>query len=327
MRKGGDKKRNSRWDDAPVLDARGRPKVAAITERDVERIFAPLARYRYMPADYLHALSGGSLDAFTNRLNLLSRRPNLYIARPHQQRESAAANHRHLVYELAEKGARVLQQYGIEYQRVRAPASFAHELMVCQVLASFEIGARAASVRLITWSDILQSESLPEETRRSFRPHNIPVSLAIDGQRIDTHVVADAQPFGIARPRGNGTQFFLCPGIEADCATEPVDASDFARSSISKKLALYLAVDAQGIHRSHYGFPNFYLPFITTNGARLASVMRLLERMTKGAGSRFLLFKTLPLFTSFEKPIAPSGHMLTEDWQRVGYPPFNFLTS
>ena len=80
-------------------------------------------------------------------------------------------------------------------------------------------------------------------------------------------------------------------------------------------------------HRSHYGFPNFYLPFITTNTARLASVMNLLERMTKGAGSKFMLFKTLPLFTSFEKPAPPSGRMLTEDWQRVGYPPFNFLTS
>src|SRR5579859_5339659 len=108
MRNDSGKHRNSRWDDSPVLDARGRPKVAAITERDVERIFAPLARYRYLPADYLHVLAGGSLDALTNRLNLLSRRPNLYLARPQQQRYSAAANHRRLVYELAEKGARVL---------------------------------------------------------------------------------------------------------------------------------------------------------------------------------------------------------------------------
>jgi len=55
--------------------------------------------------------------------------------------------------------------------------------------------------------------------------------------------------------------------------------------------------------------------------------MKLLDRMTKGSGCRFLLFKTLPTFTSFEKPLPPSGRMLTEDWQRVGYPPFNFLTS
>lgn len=310
-----------------MLDARGRPKVAAITKRDVERIFTPLARYRYLPADYLHAFASGSLDALTNRLNLLSRRPNLYVARPQQQRDSAAANHRYLIYELADKGARVLQQHGIEYQRGRAPASFAHELMVCQVMASFEIGARVSGVRLITWNDIWKGERLPEATRRSSKPHNVPVSITVDGSRIDTHVVPDAPPFAVARPIGDETQYFLCLGIEADCATEPVDASDFARSSIAKKLALYLAIDAQGVHRKHYGFPNFYLPFVTTNAARLASVMKLLDRMTKGAGSKFLLFRTLPLFTSFEKPLPPAGHMLTEPWARVGYPEFDFLKS
>ena len=56
-------------------------------------------------------------------------------------------------------------------------------------------------------------------------------------------------------------------------------------------------------------------------------MMKLLERITGGAGSKVMLFKTFPRFTSFKKPLPPSGHMLTEDWQRVGYPPFNFLTS
>jgi hypothetical protein len=327
MRRGSDKHRNSRWDDTPVLDARGRPKVAAITERDVERIFKPLARYRYLPADYLHAFAGGSFDALTNRLNLLSRRPNRYVARPQQQRDSAAANHRRMIYELADRGARVLQERGLEYHRARAPGSFAHELMACQVMASFEIGARATGERLITWNEMSRSERVPESTRRSPRPHYVPVSITIDGQRVDTHVAADAPPFAVARPVDNRIQYFLCLGIEADCATEPVDTSDFARSSIFKKLALYLAVDEHGVHRSHYGFPNFYLPFVTTNAARLASMMKLLERMTKGAGSKFLLFKTLPPFTSFDPPLPPSGRMLTEDWQRVGYPPFNFLSS
>ena len=49
--------------------------------------------------------------------------------------------------------------------------------------------------------------------------------------------------------------------------------------------------------------------------------------MTRGAGSKTILFKTFPALTSFEKPRPPSGHMLTEDWQRVGHPPFNFLSS
>ena len=56
-------------------------------------------------------------------------------------------------------------------------------------------------------------------------------------------------------------------------------------------------------------------------------MMKLLDRLTRGAGSKTILFKTFPALTSFEKPWPPSGHILTESWQRVGYQPFNFLTS
>jgi hypothetical protein len=56
-------------------------------------------------------------------------------------------------------------------------------------------------------------------------------------------------------------------------------------------------------------------------------MMDVLSRITGGSGSMIVLFKTFPAFTSFEKPPPPSGRMLTEDWQRVGHPPFNFLSS
>ena len=41
--------------------------------------------------------------------------------------------------------------------------------------------------------------------------------------------------------------YFFCPGIEADCGTEPIDTSDFQRSSLFKKFVLYLTIDAQNI--------------------------------------------------------------------------------
>ncbi len=303
------------------------PKVAAITEHDIERIFKPLCHYRYLPADYLVALGGGNLGYVIDRLNVLSRRPNLYVTRPHQQRANASANHRHLIYELADKGVRIMRERGVECPRGRTPASFAHELMVCQIMTSFELGTRVSNAWLIMWDDILRSKSLPETTRRSAKPFHIPVSVPVDGRLLDTHVAADGHPFGVARLVDGRPGYLFCPGIEADCGTEPVDASDFARSSIYKKFVLYLAIEAQGIHRSHFGFPNFYVPVITTNTVRLASMMELLKRITGGKGSKIFLFKTFPAFTSFEKPRPPSGHMLTEDWHRVGYPLFNFLTA
>jgi hypothetical protein len=322
------KKRNSRWDISPVRDARRAPKVACITFRDIERIFAPLTRYRYLPVDYLHALGGGdSVDYLVNRLNLLSRIPNLYVRRPLEQRANATANHRPLVYELASRGWTLMQEQGFERRHNRPPASFAHELMICQIMASFELGARSAGAQLITWSDILRSENLPEATRRSPKPWNIPVTLTIGGERVTGHVVADGSPFGIRREGNGRPAYFFCPGVEADCGTEPIDASDFARSSIYKKFALYLAIEAQGIYRSHFGFPNLYVPFVTTSTARIASMMTLLDRMTKGAGSKAILFKTFPSRMAIEKPLGPGGHMLSDDWQRVGHPAFNFLTS
>jgi hypothetical protein len=321
------RRRNSRWNCAPVLDRSGTPKVAVVTNRDIEGIFRPLARYRYLPADYIHALAGGSLDYLVNRLNLLAREPNRYVARPPQQRANADANYRRLVYELADRGWQVMHERGLIYQRARPPASFGHELMACELMASFELGAREAGVPLITWRGILQSPSLPEQTRQLQKPSYVPVTTTIDGKLVATHVAADGEPFGIERTVAGRPVYFFCPGIEADCATEPVDTSDFQRSSLYKKFVLYRAVEAQGIYRTHFGFPSFYVPFVTTSAVRMASMMALLERITGRAGSKMFLFKTFPAFTSFERPRAPSGHMLTEAWQRVGHPPFNFLTS
>ncbi|HTV30511.1 MAG TPA: hypothetical protein VMF32_22395 [Xanthobacteraceae bacterium] len=312
-------RRNSRWTRAP---ARGARQAAQLSAHDVA-IFEVLARYRYLSADYIHALVGGSFKYLTHRLGILSREPNLFLVRPAQQRANAAANHRYLIYELDQRGIREMQERGLALQRPRPPASFAHELMACHILASFELGARQPGIRLITWTDILGSRNLPETTRRSARPFHIPIRF----EGTDAHAVADAQPFGIERLIGGQRSYYFCPGIEADCGTEPIETSDFERSSIFRKFTLYRAIQEQGLHRTHFGFPNFHVPFVTTNAVRLASMMRLLERTTEGAGSRYILFKTFPAFTSFEKPLPPSGHMLTEDWQRVGYSPFNFLTS
>lgn len=104
--------RNSRWDRKPVL-ADGKPKIATITGRDIE-VLKLLACYPYLPLDDIHAFVGGSMKGLSQHLNLLSRKPNLYINRPLQQRESAEANYRRLIYELDERGTRVLRELGLE---------------------------------------------------------------------------------------------------------------------------------------------------------------------------------------------------------------------
>jgi hypothetical protein len=80
-------------------------------------------------------------------LALLARRPNSYVARPLQQRANASANCRRQIYEPAENGIRLMHERGLMCQRSPVK-TFAHELMTCQLLASFELGARETGVRL-----------------------------------------------------------------------------------------------------------------------------------------------------------------------------------
>ena len=313
-------RRTSRWTRDPVVD-NGRSVVACPTERDIE-IFKLLARYRYLPSDYIHAFVGGNAKALTRRLNLLSRKPNLYLARPHQQRESASANHRPLIYELDERGVRELRQRGASLPPKSYHRNFAHELMISQITASIELGTREhPHVRLIAWPEILASPHTPLATRESQTPTSIPVDFLFRKDKIALNVQADAQPFGLERVIGGSRSYLFFPGIEADCGTEPLDASDADRSSIAKKFAAYTAIAEQGIYHSHFGFPNFFVPIITSSTARMHSMMRLLENMTEGRGSKMFLFKTFLSFRSFEPPPKAGGHILSEPWDRVGHAP------
>jgi len=320
-----EQQRTSRWSREPVLGASGAPMAVRPTARDIA-IFQLLDRFRYLPADYIHAFLGGSEKALRYRLNLLSRKPNLYLSRPHQQRHSADANCRPLIYELDERGTRMLQDRGLPFSSRSYHRNFAHELMVAQITASIELGTREnPNIRLISWPEILSSENTPKATRESSNPASIPVSYTLRGQSQRGEVVADGRPFGLERTIEGRRTYLFFPGVEADCATEPLDASAIDRSSIAKKFAAYTAVAEQAIYRSHFGFPNFSVPIITTNTSRMRSMMELLDRFAGGRGSKLFLFKTLPAFTSSEKPPAPGGHMLTVPWQRVGFPPLSLV--
>src|SRR5215470_10173367 len=316
--------RNSRWDREPVLDGNGRPRIARITDRDVE-IFKLLARYRYLPLDDLHAFVSGSLKGLSHHINLLSRKPNLYVNRPCQQQNNVAANHRRLVYELDDKGIAVLRERGLPHLAKTYHRNFAHELMACRVMASFELGARnSGNTRLITWREILTSEKTPAKTRERAQPAHIPVTFTFEGEQRSMTVCADAQPFGIERAVGCRRWFYFFPGIEADCGTEPIESYDFDRTSIHRKFRAYLAIAEQGLHASHFGFPNFFVPIITTTEIRMHSMIRLLEKMTDGRGSKMFLFKSFPTHTANEQAPRSPGHMFIEPWHRAGHPPLCF---
>jgi Replication-relaxation len=309
----GTRKYTSRW--TP------KGKEPKLSPRHIEA-FRLLTRYKYLTRPYFQAFLGG--DKTSWQVALLNLTGAGYLERPKPQRNHYNANYRPLVYSLGDRGLHTLQERGVDAVKPRAHQNFAHELMTSELMASFELGVREAGLRLLTWSDILKSESLPEGTRRSPKPYSIPVRFNDE----DHHVEADGHPFGIVRIVDGRSRYFFCPGIEADCATEPLETDNFKRSSIIKKLHLYLEIEKHELYRSYFGFPNILVPFITTNSVRLHSMKEKLRKITNGKGSKIILFgKPYPAFTTFERPLPPSGHALTSTYERVGYPSFNFLAS
>jgi hypothetical protein len=310
--------RNSRWDREPKLDRAGKPIVARLSEDDFA-ILKLLGRYRYLPSDYLASLTGRSLPALQARLEVLCRKPNNYINRPHQQRANANANTRRMIYELDDRGAEELRWRGLPCSRKKYLRNFAHELMACMIAASFEIGAKSSyAIRLIGWHELIESPQMPSATKQLANPQDL--SIERDG-RLES-LSSDWRPFVIERNLCSKSFVFVF-GFEADCGTEPIDSADHQRTSIRNKFVAYLNALDQDVPARHFGATTFLIPFITTTEARMRSMIDLLERLEPGMYAKRFLFKHIPSFTSFEKPAPASGHILFDPWQRAGFEPFS----
>ena len=173
--------RNSRWSRDPVIDRAGAPAVIYPTARDIE-IFKLLVRVS-LSAERLHSrLCRRQRKGSSRRLNLLCRKPNLYLARPHQQRQNADANYRPLIYQLDERGSRVLRERGLSFLPKSYHHNFAHELMVAQITASIELGTREnTDIRLITWpenSGARDERQSPPASPRARPPSAFPIPCA-----------------------------------------------------------------------------------------------------------------------------------------------------
>lgn len=131
-----------------------------LTARDIE-IFKLLKCYRYLRSTYIHAFVGGTSEKrFKERLGDLFHEG--YIDRPTQQWEFARARYLPAVYENGAGAVRALSETGVTIDDARTfPATtahrqFQHSLMICEILASLDLAARAnPRLRFIAWPEIL----------------------------------------------------------------------------------------------------------------------------------------------------------------------------
>lgn len=309
-------KRRSRWKKPPILREDGSKFAPILTSNDGD-IFRLLTNgsaqrrpwgYSSLRSNYASALLGRDHTTVRQRLDELASAGFLYL--PEQPRN----NFRHLIYALDSSGA---DQLGIK--RPRHSRWFKHELMQCDIAASFELATKENErVKIFPWPVIFSSDTFPDGTRRANNPMAIPAG--------DRRIRADWEPF-VLKVEGKRKPFFFMPGFEADAGTEPMDATDGERSSIRQKFLDYLDVIHNETYESHFGATTFYVPFITMSEARMAHMMELLAQVIASKGypkeyARRFLFKCIP--SHYDKPAPATGHMVTGEWQRALYEPFSF---
>ncbi len=279
-----------------------------LTARDIE-IFKLLSRYRYLRSTYIHAFVGGASETrFKERLGDLFHEG--YLDRPAQQWEFADARHTPVVHECGRAAVQALRAGGVALEGANTLLAdnphrqFLHSLMICEALASLELGIRAKPfLRLIGWPEILGRA--PEATRSSPTPFRLPVPYG-------GYLVPDGL-FGIEYHSG-GTKTCRFFALEADRGTMPVSRSNPNQTSYLGKVAAYREVIDRQVHKSHVGIPNLLVLTLTTSETRMTE---MLKRLDGQAGSHAaFLFKAV----RDDAPRQPISTLLIEPWQRAGLP-------
>lgn len=281
-----------------------------LTVRDIE-IFKLLERYRYLPSTYIHAFVGGaSSTRFKERLGDLFHEG--YVDRPSQQWDFADARHSPAVYETGARAARTLFDAGImagdrrTFLREAAHRQYRHSLMICQILASLELRARANPLlRFIGWSEILGRA--PEATRSSIAPFRLPVPSG-------GYLVPDGL-FGLQYQAARPSYRFFA--VEADRGTMPLLRTNSRQSSLIGKIEGYRAAYAAGQHRTNWGVPNLLVLVVTTEEARARSLLAACTSTGPAVLCRSVLIQDLKV---------PCPTLLTEPWDRVAGTPLSLTT-
>jgi hypothetical protein len=197
--------------------------------------------------------------------------------------------------------------------------------MICDILASIEIGVRAdLALRFVSWQEILASPKMPASTRATPNPLAIPASISYVSPRAgtmeqwDKPLVPDAL-FGLEYST-DGRRTYRFFALEADRNTEPVVRGNLHQTSYLRKILQYREIAARRTYLAHLGVPNLFVLNVTTNEQHMNNIMRFVTDATEGNGSSYLLFKTMPSLASLEKAPPPTPCLLTEAWYRAGHP-------
>jgi hypothetical protein len=271
------------------------PPPFRLTPDDVE-IVRQVARHRLLRSTHIAALVGRSLDRTNDRLKLLFHAA--YLDRPRAQLDYyPARGSDHMVYALADRGARLLRQHGEDvhlndWSRKNREAGrpfIEHQIEIVNFQVALERAVRThPGLRLLEEQELIAASRRPERSSRDV--FALGAKVRCRGTMRESRVIPDLV-FGLAL--ADGTR--RCYVAEIDRGTMPVERSDPSRTSFAGKMRTYLAAYTANQHQLQFGWPSFRVLTITTDRSRMRTMQAASRELSVPRSPRASLF----LFATF----------------------------
>ena len=296
---------------------RGRQqKPYRITENDLD-ILRILARYRYLRTSFIFPLVGRKANT-SGYLSLRKLFEHGYINKPREQHRGYNNLYTPDIYELDKKGADVLKERLPEATRLvrkryDVPVkNFGHAMMICDTMASIELGINQTDCELITWQEIV-------ERAGGENPMKLPCDIEhrFNGSlvRKSTFLHPDGL-FGIRYPDGN-TSFFA---LEAE-HFNPINPTNLDRASFLKKFLGYRDIVKSGVYKKQLSIPNVRVLVVAPTAAKIQHMQELVVELV--GQSNLFLFAQIPVQEEIFKAPPPFPELFEQEWQRAGHEPTN----
>jgi hypothetical protein len=301
-------KRTDRLGQAPVIGARGKPKVPLMNERQ-KQLLLFIAHNRFVAFPEIWSHFGGDQYALRDNLRLF-RASNVGFIKPCDQDVQDRNPLRPVHYEIADRGVTYLVKEELLSSEPgqKRITNFKHALLGVHATTSLHTGIKdCPHAALLPW-DVLEA-NVPPETLALDYPFGIPCTF----DNRTSHAHADTPPFAIRLELPDETKTRYFPGFEADTGSKN-------RPQMEEQFSKYLDIERNHQYVEHFGFKKFrfYVPFVVKNlyqVNRIKWLQEIILDLTDKKGSKTILLQ------EYDEKGEP-GYLFKRPWQRAGHPPF-----
>lgn len=270
-----------------------------VTGRDLE-IVHYVYQHRFLTSEQITALTGGSQQGVTRRLNLLFHagwldRPRAQLLIP--DRLEKRCNHS-MIYALGNNGAKYLSgeldlplstvNWSAKNSGLKNGFFFEHTLLVSEFMVMVRLACRKEKrLEFISQEEIVNRRTIVPAAPAKELGFEVKVLLREDQRKPLTIPVVPDAAFGLRRLSGphKGEEMYYF--LEADRATMPIRRASLYRSSFYKKMLGYYHAWKTGTWGATFNFKHARVLTITTSMERIGNMIsmgREIDPWKKGLG-------------------------------------------